>query len=130
MTYTIKGTYEDSSGKFSQIYGNVILIDCNYIVDQVIDEMFRDLEASSSSISWQLYYEIYGMLTYINAEVKQSGFTFCSLAFEMVGVLTDQSSYYLGKYEEIMHTIEGKGAEISFALGLQTNVTITAPLET
>ena len=47
----------------------------------------------------------------------------------MVGVLTDQSSYYLGKYEEITGEIEQKGAEISFALGLSTNVTITAPLE-
>ena len=92
--------------------------------------MFRDLDASSSSISWQLYYEIYGMLTEINAEVKLSGFTFCSLAYEMVGVLADQSSYYLGKYEEITKTIESKGAEISFALGSDTNVTITAPLET
>ena len=33
VTYTVKGTYEDSSGKFSQAYGNVILIDCDYIVD-------------------------------------------------------------------------------------------------
>ena len=92
--------------------------------------MFRDLDASSSSISWQLYYEIYAMLTAINDEVKQSGFTFCSLAFEMVGVLSDQSSYYLGKYEEITKIIESKGSEISFALGLDTNVTITAPLVT
>ena len=31
-TYTIKNTYETSSGKFSEAYGNVALIDCQYIL--------------------------------------------------------------------------------------------------
>ena len=72
MTYTVKGTYEDSSGKFSQVFGNVVLIDCDYIVEQIIDEMFRELDAAASTITWQVYYEIYALLNYINAEVKQN----------------------------------------------------------
>ena len=35
-TYTIKGTYEESDGKFSQAYGSVVLLDCDYIVDSII----------------------------------------------------------------------------------------------
>ena len=31
-TYTIKNTYETSSGKFSEAYGNVALIDCQFIL--------------------------------------------------------------------------------------------------
>ena len=32
-TYTIKNTYETSSGKFSEAYGNVALLDCDYMLD-------------------------------------------------------------------------------------------------
>ena len=38
MIYTIKSTYEDSSGKFKQAYGNVALIDCDYIVEMFMNE--------------------------------------------------------------------------------------------
>ena len=48
MTYTIKGTYEDSSGKFSKVYGNVALIDCDYVVEQIMDEWYRELENERS----------------------------------------------------------------------------------
>ena len=47
----------------------------------------------------------------------------------MIGVLNDQSSYYLGTYDEITHGIERRGEDISYALTLNTNVTISAPLE-
>ena len=33
MTYKVKGTYEESGGKFSEVYGNVVLIDCDYVLN-------------------------------------------------------------------------------------------------
>ena len=50
------------------------------------------------------------MLNAINAELKATGFTLCSLAFNMIGLLKDQSNYYLSTYEDITKEVELKGA--------------------
>ena len=47
----------------------------------------------------------------------------------MIGVLKDQASYYLGGYGEIKSGIDGRGEEITARLTLNTNVSISAPLE-
>ena len=53
----------------------------------------------------------------------------CTFSLMMKGILEDQSSNYLGTYEEIQYIIEQKGQIIAEALTLSTNFTITAPLE-
>ena len=42
LTYTVAGTYDAPDGKFSQLYGNVALIDCGYFVEQIIDELYAE----------------------------------------------------------------------------------------
>ena len=44
LTYKIKGTYEEADGKFSEVYGNVVLIDCHYLLNTIIDEMYHELK--------------------------------------------------------------------------------------
>ena len=97
-TYTIKNTYETSSGKFSEAYGSVVLLDCDYMLDQIIDEMYEDLDYLRPQISFLAYEELYGLLNTINFRIKSQGITLCNLAFNIIGVLKDQSSYYIGQY--------------------------------
>ena len=33
FTYKLKDTYDDADGKFSEVFGNVVIIDCNYFLD-------------------------------------------------------------------------------------------------
>ena len=39
LTFKIRETYSQPDGKFSEVYGNAILIDCHYILDRVIIEL-------------------------------------------------------------------------------------------
>ena len=94
-TYTIKNTYEAASGKFSEAYGSVVLIDCDYVLEQIIDELYVDLDHYRSQISWVAYEELFGLLYTIQQKIKTQGITLCNLAFNIIGVLNDQSSYYI-----------------------------------
>ena len=69
-TYTIKNTYESASGKFSEAYGSVVLIDCDYILDQIIDELYADLDYYAPQMSYLAYMELYLLLNNINKKIK------------------------------------------------------------
>ena len=129
MTFTIKGTYEAADGKFSTVYGNVALIDCDYILDQVIDELYKELEFYKPVISPLAYDELYELLNTINERIKNKGITLCEFSLFMIGVLKDQASYYLGTYDEITRGIERRGQDITFAITLDSNASISAPLQ-
>ena len=55
LKYTIKGTYEKSDGKFMEAYGNVVLIDCHYLVDSLIDFLYKELAIYRPLISHEAY---------------------------------------------------------------------------
>ena len=65
VTYTIKGTYDEANGKFSEGYGNVALIDCHYVVDDFIDLQYKELDHIRGQISYFEYLELYGLLRYV-----------------------------------------------------------------
>ena len=66
MTYTIKGTYDDPSGKFSEVYGNVVLIDCGYVLPQVLDKLYEELDVLKPILTPDIYNELKNLLDYIN----------------------------------------------------------------
>jgi len=35
--YTVKGDYEDPAGKFPSAFGNVAIVDCEYLYDELLD---------------------------------------------------------------------------------------------
>ena len=57
------------------------------------------------------------------------GITFCDFSYDIEGVLKDQSSYYLGTYNEIKEGLEAPAVELTDALGLRTNITLTEPMK-
>ena len=131
LTYFVKSTYDTPDGKFSQIYGNVALIDCAYLADQIIDELFvqADEYRKEGNITEEQYFEIFALLTEINDYARENDVTFCKLAYQMIGVLKDQASYYLTTYSDIREGIDVRAEEITGRLTLNTNISISAPLE-
>ena len=58
ITYKIKGTYEDADGKFSEAYGNVVLVDCNYVLNQIIDNLYEELDFLEPKLGPAIYKEL------------------------------------------------------------------------
>ena len=44
ISYTVADTYEVPHGKFSSTYGSVALIDCHYLLDDMIETILTTLE--------------------------------------------------------------------------------------
>jgi hypothetical protein len=68
LTFTVKSTYDTPDGKFSQIYGNVALIDCGYLVDEIIDELYVEAAEAkrTGNLTEEQYLEVFELLTAIN----------------------------------------------------------------
>lgn len=68
------------------------------------------------------------MIEKVKAWLAVRSVTFCNFAYDMNGVLTDQSSYYLTNEKEIVKELNWKAEEIVDALTLKTNFAIIEPL--
>ena len=44
LEYTVKEIFDDARGKFSVIFGNSAIIDCNYVFSQVIDAILAFID--------------------------------------------------------------------------------------
>ena len=53
----------------------------------------------------------------------------CRFAYELIGILEDQASYYISSYGSIKTGIDVRGKEVTTSLTLSTNVSMSAPLE-
>ena len=42
LDFTIADTFDQANGKFGAVWGNVALVDCNYLFDQVLTTIARD----------------------------------------------------------------------------------------
>ena len=40
LNSTLKSTFTKSYGKFPEVYGNVVILDCHYVFDNVLDAWY------------------------------------------------------------------------------------------
>ena len=128
LNYTIKNIFEEGLGKFSVIFGNAAIIDCNYVFIDIIDGAFEALKQIQTLFP-SLYNKAVDLLNRLTQELASKGITLCDYTYSVNGVLKDQASYYLGSYEDIQRGIVMKAENIVDVVGTQANMTITAPLE-
>ena len=124
----IADTFDQANGKFGAVWGNVALLDCHYLFDQVLNTIARD-SLPLIIVDFQKWREINQMINEIKDYNDYYNITFCSYAYELDGVLKDQAKYYLGDKNQIAGDISTAGGKIGEALTLETNYTITAPLK-
>ena len=96
--YTLVETYDDSNGKFSQIFGNVAIIDCYYFFFNILDAVEERVNEMPFS---RERFEYKALIEAVRIELDETGFSICELPYEIDGVLNDQATYYLDKYKEI-----------------------------
>ena len=99
--YTIANTFNKSDGKFGSVWGNVALIDCNYVFDNLLDKTMADA-APLFIFDHSKWKEIRDMVDETRAYNDYYNVTLCNWAYELDGVLKDQSSYYLGSEAQIL----------------------------
>ena len=92
-TVTMAATYETSNGKFPSAYGNVALLDCHYLLDYFFDYTRNTYAPTLPFIQRQAFLIA---LNRLENDLADAGTTWCTFAYEIDGVLTDQSSYYMG----------------------------------
>lgn len=65
MSYDIKGIFEKSAGKFSIVFGNAAIIDCNWVFLQVVDAAVAYLKNYEDYIDPETFLEILGVIELI-----------------------------------------------------------------
>jgi hypothetical protein len=107
---TLAATYESSNGKFPSAYGNVAILDCHYIFNYFFDYAGA-IYAPTLPIAERATFLL--AIRRLEKDLLAEGVTWCNFGYEIDGVLTDQSSYYLGQFTEIEQKVQAKQLEIA-----------------
>jgi hypothetical protein len=124
---TLKTGFKESYGKFPVAYGNVVILDCHYILDNLLEAAIVYIKPMQKQNPLR-YAQILAAIKGVEAVIDTKGITMCDVTPELDGVLTDQNTYYLQEKEEIQASILDMGQEIVIATTRASNYTMTAPL--
>ena len=120
LVYTLKASYAKPNGKFSLIFSESAIVDCHYIFSSFIVSLEDKLEEIKDKYP-DIYKEAKAALEDFENWLEKRSITFCDFAYDISGVLTDQSSYYLTSEKNIVQNLNWKAGEIVDALTLATN---------
>ena len=97
LNSTAKHGFENSYGKFPVAYGNVVILDCNYIFDTIIDSAQYLLTArfDAGKINYPEYEAASLAIEALKKGLDKAQITMCDYTIELDGVLNNQTSYYL-----------------------------------
>ena len=127
LDYTIADTYDKADGKFGSVWGNVALVDCHYVFDNLLDKVLVD-SLPLIITDFEKWKAIRDMVNEVRAFNDYYNVTLCGYAYELDGVLKNQADYYLGDQDKIVGGVDTMGTVIIDELTWGTNLTMTAPL--
>lgn len=104
-------------------------MDCNWVFPELLDSIVAKADLIKE-VDPDLYDKIINYITKIDDWLDDKGVTFCNFAFDIEGVLENQSDYYLADYDDIKAGLMPPAQEIVDALTLQANYTMATPLLT
>ena len=117
MNFTVKNIFDDSRGKFSVIFGNTAIIDCNYFFLQIVNSINNPYDPKTIDIRDK-----------IAKYLISQDLTLCDYSYNLNGVLKDQELYYLSDYKSIKSGIYRQADVIVDHVTTQANMTIETPL--
>ena len=123
LEFVVKQVYDEPNGKFSLVFGNAAMIDCTKVFSEFRDAIIIKINLIPEEDP--MHQKAMNVLNDATDWILDRGITFCDFAFDIEGVLKDQSSYYLGTYDEIKAGLEPPAIELTDALGLHTNQTLS-----
>ena len=81
LTFQVKETYSNPDGKFSEVYGNAVLIDCRYILDRIVEEIYAEVEKIKPDLPPEAYNILIKILDDIKTEIDTNGINLCQVAY-------------------------------------------------
>ena len=94
----MKDTYDKPNGKFGLVYGNVAMVDCHYLLDQILKELQKNIKKMSDPVQ---RYEAQLIFNTINSFVINNHINFCNQAFFLGGQISDPTSVYMQSAKEL-----------------------------
>ena len=85
---TVQQTYEEPNGRFSLVFGNAAMIDCNWVFPELLDAIVAKV-APYEETHEELYKKTMKVVQVIEERINDYGLTFCKFAFDLEGVLKD-----------------------------------------
>lgn len=98
LEFVVKQVYDEPNGKFSLVFGNAAMIDCSRVFAEFRDALLVKLEPYET-LDPVIYNRGMKVLNEVTNWILERGITFCDFAYDLEGVLKDQSDYYLGTYD-------------------------------
>jgi hypothetical protein len=132
LASTLKQGFGNSYGKFPVAYGNVVILDCNYIFDTLIVNANNliDKNYAQGKLKFQQWVEAKAAIGLIKNGLDKHNITMCDYTIELDGILNDQTEYYMQSTSAMETAILAKGADIVDATTRASNYTMSAPLMT
>ena len=119
IKFNVIEDYEYPQGKFTNLFGNVMVIDSKYVVETMSESLQKNvLDIENGYLFGAAINELIGDTQ------NASDFDINEYAFEINGVLKDRQYYYLGNPEEN----NDKLLEVQNNLNLQLKVDATTPV--
>ena len=88
-------TFDQSYAKYSQIWGNVAILDCHYVMDELFASVLIEI-APLKVLKPDIWKKIHDEIVMFQNYFAYYDINFCTWAFQLDGVLKDQAKYYMG----------------------------------
>jgi ABC-type antimicrobial peptide transport system permease subunit len=130
LSYSVVEGFDQPKGKFANTLGNVAIVDCRSIgikFKQQLMTIIQDIEERSDAAAMIINQILPNIKEFVNGNTRD--IDVCKYGLTIEGLLTKPASYYSESDSDKMEaSVVKKGIEIIERIGLDTNVTISAPL--
>ena len=127
LNTTLKAGFSGTFGKFPSAYGNVVLYDCHYIFDNILDWFEYENDKMHPTHDWD-WINRNAIIKLVRLELHQKSITLCNYTIELDGVLADKTKYYLTSETQMKQSINSQGALIADTVSRSSNYTLVTPL--
>lgn len=127
LNATLKAGFSGSYGKFPSAYGNVVLMDCHYIYDYLLDYLTieNDKIEFQQPITW---FENVIALRAIRNDLKSSNTTLCNYTIELDGILSNKQNYYLSDAITMKRKVDDQATVMADTFSRASNYSVVTPL--
>jgi len=125
--YKVVEGYETTDGKFSNAVGSTAMIDCHYLIESLLPNLYNQFSAIVQTQNPYIGFLLDQFQTQIT--LIQMDVSLCNYAMQVNGVLKNQPEYYIHGEQHMDKSILDRGDDLVERLTLSSNATVSAPIK-